>query len=66
MKMDKKDIPKILLLIGIFVIALGLFFNFMKKEEPKKKVNWEDNNEVIYEDPPDEIIDDDGGITINE
>ena len=60
MKIEKKDIPKIFLLIGIFIIALGFFFYFNKKEEPKKKVDWKNNEqhqENIEEESPEIPVD---------
>lgn len=60
MKLEKKDIAKIFILIGIFIIALGLFFKFSTKEEIKKKKDWKYNETNTPEEQieiPEEVID---------
>ncbi len=60
MKVDKKDLPKIFILIGIFILALGICLSFGTNKPSKKKIDWKDQVDDYVEDIPSE--EDMGGI----
>jgi len=55
MKIDKKDIPKILLLLGVLIIGIGIILCFTNKKEKKVKVDWKNSNYEKEEIPSEEI-----------